>query len=90
MAIKRFKLPDDPRRRKQVKTFVQRYGREGYSRVAGRKGKPSPASFNSATGREAALRSWEVRRARAAKIAAERIQNNNERSREEDNESQEK
>ncbi len=82
--VKRFKLPEDPRYRKQVKTFVQRHGRDGYSKVAGRKGRPSPASFNSETGRLAAIRSHEVRRERAAKAAAERMQNNNERSKEGD------
>lgn len=74
----RYKLPEDPRRRKQVKTFIKRYGREGYKTVAGRKGKPSPASFDSERGRRAALKMHALRRIREAE-ALEREKQENER-----------
>lgn len=79
MINKRYKLPDEPQYRKQVKTTVGRYGREHYSRIRKKIG-ATPASFNSETGRKAALKSWDVRRARAAKEAAERKENNNGKS----------
>ena len=89
MATKRYKLPEKPQYRKQVKTFVQRHGRGHYSSIRKKIG-ATPASFNSETGRKAALRSWEVRRARAAEKAAERIHNNNGKSEEGDESLEEK
>lgn len=62
----RYKLPDDPRRRKQVKTFIGKHGREKYSEIGRRNGKPTPASFDSERGRAAANRMWEKRRAAQA------------------------
>jgi len=60
------KLPEDPRRKKQVSTFLKRYGRSGYQQ-AGRKGSEhSPTKFDSERGRQAAIISWEKRRAKAA------------------------
>lgn len=83
MATKRYKLPEDPQYRRQVKTTVRRYGRDHYSKIRKKNG-ATPASFNSETGRQAALRGWDIRRKRAAEQAAERIHNNNERSKERD------
>jgi len=64
---KRHKLPENPRYRKQVKTFTANNGRDAYSRIGSRGGKPTPASFDSERGRQAAKIGWEKRRARAQK-----------------------
>lgn len=61
----RKKLPEDPRRKKQVSTFIKRYGRAGYQQ-AGRKGNEnSPTKFTSESGSRAAKIGWEKRRAEA-------------------------
>lgn len=73
----KLKLPVVRRYRKQVKTFVGRYGRQGYQLAGARGGgKNSPGSFTSDQARQASLISWEKRRARQA--AAEKEKNGNE------------
>lgn len=61
----RKKLPEDPRRKQQVKTFVSRYGRAGYQQAGSMGGKNSPTKFTSETASAAAKRGWEKRRANA-------------------------
>lgn len=73
----RLKLPEDPRRKEQVKTFLKRYGRQGYAYAGSEGGKKSPTKFTSQTASKAALIGWEKRRARAAQ-AAEMEKNGNE------------
>lgn len=62
----RKKLPNDPRRKKQVSTFVSRYGRQGYAHAGSMGGKNSPTKFTSKTASEAAKKGWEKRRAAQA------------------------
>ena len=62
----RRKLPTDPRRKQQVKTFMGRYGRQGYSQAGSLGGKVSPTRFTSETASAAAKKGWEKRRAKAA------------------------
>jgi len=62
----RKKLPEDPRRKKQVSTFLKRYGRDGYAVAGSLGGKNSPTRFTSKTASEAARKGWEKRRAKAA------------------------
>lgn len=59
----RKKLPTDPRRKKQVSTFVSRYGRGGYQQAGSLGGKASPTKFTSETASAAAKKGWEKRRA---------------------------
>lgn len=59
----RKKLPTDPRRKQQVKTFIGRYGRGGYQQAGSIGGKKSPTKFTSETASAAAKRGWEKRRA---------------------------
>lgn len=59
----RRKLPTDPRRKKQVSTFVSRYGRGGYAQAGSLGGKKSPTKFTSETASAAAKKGWEKRRA---------------------------
>ncbi len=62
----RKKLPNNPQRKKQVKTFLERYGRQGYAIAGSAGGKNSPTRFTSETASAAAKKSWETRRAKAA------------------------
>lgn len=62
----RKKLPTNPRRKKQVSTFVKRYGRQGYQQAGSMGGKKSPTKFNSETASAAAKKLWEKRRQEAA------------------------
>ncbi len=62
----RKKLPEDPRRKQQVKTFIGRYGRGGYQQAGSLGGKKSPTKFTSETASAAAKKGWEKRRAKAA------------------------
>jgi hypothetical protein len=62
----RRKLPTDPRRKQQVKTFMKKYGRQGYAQAGSLGGRKSPTKFNSETASKAAAVGWEKRRARAA------------------------
>lgn len=59
----RRKLPDNPRRKQQVKTFIGRYGRSGYAHAGSLGGKKSPTKFTSETASAAAKKGWEKRRA---------------------------
>lgn len=61
----RKKLPTDRRRRKQVSTFMKRYGRDGYRQAGSLGGKKSPTRFNSETASRASKLGWEKRRAAA-------------------------
>lgn len=64
------KLPKDLRRRKQVQTFLSKYGRDGYARAGSKGGGPhSPGSFTSESARRAVQIAWANRRARAAEQA---------------------
>jgi len=72
--MSRAKLPKDPRRKQQVKTFTERFGREEYARRGKLGSQKSPTKFNSETGKRAV----QIREAkRAARLAAE--QQNNEK-----------
>ena len=62
----RKKLPKDLRRKKQVSTFLKRYGREGYSQAGSLGGKKSPTRFTSENASAIAKAGWEKRRQRAA------------------------
>lgn len=62
----RKKLPKEKRYKEQVKTFVSRYGREGYALAGSEGGKKSPTKFTSETASRASKISWEKRRARQA------------------------
>ena len=63
----RKKLPNDPRRKQQVKTFIGRYGRGGYQQAGSIGGKKSPTKFTSETASAPAKKGWEKRRANAEK-----------------------
>ena len=71
----RKKLPNDPRRKKQVSTFIKRYGRQGYQQAGSIGGKKSPTRFNSESAAAAARRGHELRRQRQA---AEKANSENE------------
>lgn len=61
------KLPEDPRRKQQVKTFVAKYGRKKYRQAGAKGGSITPTQFNSETGRRAvAIREAKRRAAREA------------------------
>lgn len=72
----RLKLPEDPRRKQQVKTFVEKYGRQGYQQAGSLGGKKSPTRFNSESARRANLIGQQRKRER--REAAEREKNGNE------------
>lgn len=67
MRKPRYKLPEDPKARKQVKTYMERHGRNAY-KDAGRKGggPNSPGSFTSERARLAGIKSGEARAAKRA------------------------
>ena len=69
------RLPRDPQRRQQVRTFIERYGRDKYSQIGSRDGKPTPASFDSERAKAAAAKSVESRRRK--KLEKEKQQNEN-------------
>lgn len=73
--MRKLKLPEDPQRRKQVKTFIARNGREGYQKAGSKGGQNSPMKFDSDRGREAALRMHEIRRQKLAQAAREEQSN---------------
>ena len=73
--MRKLKLPEDPQRRKQVKTYVARNGREGYQKAGSKGGQNSPMKFDSERGRLAALRMHEVRRQKLAQAAREEQSN---------------
>lgn len=62
----RKKYPENPRRYKQVSTFMKRYGRQGYQQAGSLGGKKSPTKFTSETASRAAKLGWEKRHKRAA------------------------
>lgn len=62
----RRKLPEDPRRKKQVSTFLKRYGRQGYQQAGSIGGRDSPTKFTSESASRASKIGWEKRRARQA------------------------
>ena len=62
----RRKALKDPAREKQVRTFISRYGKQGYAIAGSRGGKRSPTKFTSSNASEMAIRSWEKRRQRQA------------------------
>ncbi len=64
----RRKALKDPRRERQVSTFLSRYGKQGYAKAGSRGGKRSPTKFTSSNASEMAKRSWEKRRQREAAI----------------------
>lgn len=65
--MSKFKLPKDPRRKKQVETYLTKHGREGYAKAGAKGGgKNSPGSFTSESASRAASIGWANRRARAA------------------------
>lgn len=73
--MRKLKLPEDPQRRKQVKTFIARNGREGYQKAGSKGGQNSPMKFDSDRGRQAALRMHEIRRQKLAQAAREEQSN---------------
>ena len=77
MTHKRLKLPEDPQRRKQVKTYIARNGRDGYQKAGSKGGQNSPMKFDSDRGREAALRMHQIRRQKLAQAAREEQSNGN-------------
>lgn len=83
--MRKLKLPEDPQRRKQVKTFIARNGREGYQKAGSKGGQNSPMKFDSDRGREAALRMHAIRRQKLAQAAREEQSNGN-KSNEQDTE----
>jgi hypothetical protein len=68
-STKRFRLPDGKSNRKRVKTFIARYGRQGYQNAGKLGGEISPTRFTSETARQAGLRSQAKRREQ--RLAAE-------------------
>lgn len=60
------KLPKNPQYKKQVKTYTERHGRQGYSAAGRQGGLKSPTSWDSKRGREAAIKRWEAWRKRKA------------------------
>ena len=71
----KYKLPKDPQRRKQVKTYILRNGRDGYQKAGSKGGLNSPTKFDSERGRAAALRMHEIRRQKLAQAAREERSN---------------
>lgn len=67
MRKPRYKLPANPKARKQVKTYMERHGRDAY-REAGRKGggPNSRGSFTSESARLAGIKSGQARAAKRA------------------------
>lgn len=59
----RRKLPEDPRRKQQVSTFLKRYGRQGYRHAGSLGGKKSPSKFSSETASKAIKARWDKKRA---------------------------
>lgn len=56
----------DARRTRQRLTFLNKHGRDGYRKAGSKGGQNSPTKFTSESARQASLKSWETRRARAA------------------------
>lgn len=73
----RKKLPDDPRRKQQVQTFMKRHGREKYQEIGSRNGRPTKGSFTSETARAASLKYWADRRAAQAAAESEKTDESN-------------
>lgn len=71
------KLPRDPQRRQQVRTFVERYGRQRYSEIGRRDGRPTPASFDSERAKAAAAKSVEARRRKKLEKEKQQSENRN-------------
>lgn len=60
--------PVDPRRRKQVRSYLKKHGRRGYVEAGRKGGGPnSPGSFTSDKARLAAEKRWQLHRERIAK-----------------------
>lgn len=71
MANPKYKLPKDPRYRKQVKTFIANNGREKYAELASAAGRKSPTKFTSETGRAAVMKRHQMRREKEAQAREE-------------------
>jgi len=67
MVKKRYSLPTDPVKRKQVQTRIKKYGRDTYAKAGSKGGGPnSPGSFTSERARLAGIKSGQVRAAKKA------------------------